>query len=347
MQLTEKVKVGSVEIGGGAPISVQSMTNTHTSNVDATVSQINALTNAGCDIVRLAVTDDDDISASKEILKCVKVPLVADIQFDWKLAAKCSEIGFSKVRFNPGNVGSEANVSKLAEICKANRTPIRVGANLGSLSKDILVKYGRTPEALCESALCHVAVLEKFGFHDIVISVKASDVKTCIDAYRLVSSKCNYPLHLGVTESGAKDAGIVKSAMGIGTLLSEGIGDTVRVSLTGNPVREVEVANEILKALRLKEGYEIISCPTCSRCSVNLEEIRDEVESMLKKMGKPLKVAVMGCVVNGPGEAADADFGVAGGKEKSVIFRKGKVLKTVDNSMILSELKLLADELMK
>ena len=347
MKLTEKVKVGGVEIGGGAPISVQSMTNTRTTDINSTALQIEALSIAGCDIVRLAVTDEDDITACKEILRRVKVPLVADIQFDWKLAAKCSEIGFSKVRFNPGNVGSDANVRKLAEICKSNGTPIRVGANWGSLSKDILNKYGRTPEALCESALAHVAVLEKFGFHDIVISVKASNVKTCIDAYRLVSSKCNYPLHLGVTESGAKDAGIVKSSIGIGTLLSEGIGDTVRVSLTGDPVREVEVANEILKALKLKEGYEIISCPTCSRCGVNLEEIRDEVESMLKKLGKPLRVAVMGCVVNGPGEAADADFGVAGGKEKSVIFRKGKVLKTVDNSMILSELKLLADEFTK
>ena len=347
MKLTKKVTVGSVEIGGGAPISVQSMTNTRTSDIAATVEQINALKNAGADIVRLAVVDDNDIAACKKILKSVTVPLVADIQFDWKIASKCSEIGFGKVRFNPGNVGSDANVSKLAEICKANRTPIRVGANWGSLSKDILEKYGRTATALCESALRHVALLEKFGFYDIVISVKASDVNTCIDAYRLISSKCDYPLHLGVTESGAKNAGIVKSAIGIGTLLSECIGDTVRVSLTGDPVHEVEIANEILKALKKKEGCEIISCPTCSRCSINLEEIRDEVEKMLAGIKKSLKVAVMGCVVNGPGEAADADFGVAGGNGKSVIFKRGKVLKTVENSKIIEELKQLIDEFTK
>ncbi|MCI8595955.1 MAG: flavodoxin-dependent (E)-4-hydroxy-3-methylbut-2-enyl-diphosphate synthase [Clostridia bacterium] len=344
MREKRKVAVGRVIIGGDAKVSVQSMTNTATADFDSTLSQIRELERAGCDIIRLAVCNNDDLASCRKLVKEAKAPLVADIQFDWKLAAACSELGFKKVRFNPGNIGSNENVRKLTEVCKANGTPIRIGVNGGSLQKDIELKYGRTAEGLCESALCHAALLEKFGFYDIVLSVKSSNVKTCTQAYRLLNEKCDYPLHLGITESGAKLAGIVKSSIGIGSLLLDGIGNTIRVSLTGNPVQEAEVANKILGALGLKKNCEIISCPTCSRCKVNLSAIYDEVEAMLENVALPLKVAVMGCVVNGPGEAAEADFGVAGGEGKSVIFSRGKILKTVSNENIVAELKKLLDE---
>lgn len=311
--MTRQVQVGKIAIGGGAPVSVQSMTNTPTFDADATVRQIEALQAAGCDIVRLAVCNDDDIVACKKILAQTSVPLVADIQYDWRLAAACSEIGFKKVRFNPGNIGSDDKVRRLTEVCKANGTPIRVGVNLGSLHKETEQKYGRTAQALCESALRHVALLEKFGFYDTVISVKASDVRLCVDAYRMLHEKCEYPLHLGITESGARTAGVVKSAIGIGALLLDGIGDTVRVSLTGDPVQEVTTAKQILQALHLYRGCEIVSCPTCSRCNLDLPALYGAVEKMLKDVTVPLKVALMGCAVNGIGEASDADIGVAGG----------------------------------
>ncbi len=341
--MKKTIKVGDVTIGGTAPVSIQSMTNTDTADTAATISQIRALAKEGCDIARLAVCNDEDMISCKKIMASAPIPLVADIQFDWKLAAACSELGFSKVRINPGNIGSDENVHKLVDVCKANSTPIRIGVNLGSLQKEISDKYGRTPEALCESALKHVALLEKFGFYDIVLSVKASDVNICTKAYRLLNDKTDYPLHLGITESGARTYGIIKSAMGIGSLLLDGIGDTVRVSLTGDPVCEVSVAKQILQALGKRSGCEIISCPTCSRCKVDLEHIYEEVSKMLVNVDKPLKVAVMGCVVNGPGEAADADLGVAGGKERSVIFSRGKIIKTVSNDKIVSELKELID----
>ena len=348
MKLKRKVKVGNIEIGGGAPVSVQSMTNTQTADIEATVNQIKKLQKAGCDIVRLAVCDENDVNSCRKILSAVSVPLVADIQFDWKLAAACSEIGFAKVRFNPGNIGSNENVRKLTEVCKANGTPIRIGVNMGSLSKSVLDKYGRSAQALCESALEHAALLEKFGFYDTVLSVKASNVTECISAYKLLDEKCDYPLHVGITESGGGLQGIVKSSVGIGSLLAIGIGDTVRVSLTGDPVNEVIVAKKILQSLGLRKGCEIISCPTCSRCKIDLSAIHDKVDKMLEGVDIPLKVAVMGCVVNGPGEAAEADFGVAGGGDgKSVLFRKGKALKTVANDEIIPELKKLLEESME
>ncbi len=347
MHTTRKIKVGNAFIGGGAPVTVQSMTNTRTSDTESTLGQINELKNAGCDIVRIAVCNSDDVDSCRKIIGRTDVPLVADIQFDYKLAVACSDIGFDKIRFNPGNIGSDENVKSLVHACKANGTPIRVGVNSGSLDKDILNKYGRTARALCVSALSHVKLLEKFGFYDTVISVKSSDVRLCVDAYRKLHEKCDYPLHLGITESGAKTAGIVKSSIGIGALLLDGIGDTIRVSLTGNPVEEVKAAKLILQSAGLRSGCEIVSCPTCSRCNINLSEIYDEVAKLLESVTVPLKVAVMGCVVNGPGEASDADLGVAGGLGKSVIFSHGRILKTVANENIITELKMLIDEAVK
>lgn len=342
MKLTRKVKVGKITIGGGAPVSVQSMTNTPTADERATLAQITALEEAGCDLVRLAVTSEEEVDVCRRILSQTSVPLVADIQFDYKLAVACSEIGFPKVRFNPGNIGSEAGVRALVDACKANGTVIRVGVNGGSLQKDLLIKYGRSAQALAESAIMHAAILEKFGFYDTVLSVKSSDVRTCLEAYTLLHERCDYPLHLGVTESGAKLAGVVKSSIGIGALLCRGIGDTIRVSLTGDPLAEVEAGLQILQALDLRKGPQIVACPTCSRCGINLAALYDEVEAMLHSIKRPVKVAVMGCTVNGPGEAADADFGVAGGKNgKSVLFSKGKVLKTVANERIIEELQAL------
>lgn len=341
-----KVSVGNVIIGADAPVSIQSMTNTYTSDTESTLTQIQELQAAGCDIVRLAVCNEKDLASCKTILKQVKLPLVADIQFDWKLAAACSDLGFSKVRFNPGNIGNDDNVKKLTEVCKANGTPIRIGVNMGSLSKETVAKYGRTPEALSKCALYHAALLEKFGFYDIILSVKASNVVSCVKAYRLLNEKCDYPLHLGITESGAQTQGVVKSAIGIGSLLLDGIGNTVRVSLTGNPVEEVTVAKSILQSVGLRKGCEIIACPTCSRCKINLAEIYGKVHNLLKDINVPIKVAVMGCTVNGPGEAADADLGVAGGENgKSVLFSHGKVLKTVSDDNILSEIKKLIDDI--
>ncbi len=347
MRHTRKVCVGGITIGDGAPVTVQSMTNTPTANAEATLAQIRALKAAGCDLVRLAVCSDEDLAACRKILPAAGVPLVADIQFDWKLAAACSDAGFAKVRFNPGNIGSDDNVRRLTDVCKHNGTPIRVGVNLGSLQKDIAQRYGRTANALCESALQHVALLEKFGFYDTVVSVKASDVRICTQAYRLLHDACDYPLHLGITESGAKTAGIVKSSIGIGSLLLDGIGDTVRVSLTGDPVAEVTAAKHILVALGLRKGCEIVSCPTCSRCHIDLAAIYDEVAALTEHLDIPLKVAVMGCVVNGPGEASDADFGVAGGVGKSVLFSRGAVIKTVRNEEIVPALRQLLTEYMQ
>ncbi len=299
-------------------------------------------------MVRLAVTNEEEVAVCRRILAKTNVPLVADIQFDYRLAVACSDIGFQKVRFNPGNIGSEAGVKELVHACKTNGTAIRIGVNGGSLQKDLLEKYGRTAEALAESALMHAVLLEKFGFYNTVLSVKSSDVRTCIQAYTILHEKCDYPLHLGVTESGAKLAGIVKSSIGIGALLYNGIGDTIRVSLTGDPVSEAETAVRILQSLNLRKGAEIVSCPTCSRCGIDLAALYGEVETMLRGVQKPVKVAVMGCTVNGPGEAADADFGIAGGKNgKSVIFSKGEVLRTVSNEQIIPELQALLDEFLQ
>lgn len=324
------VKAGKVKIGGGNAVSIQSMTNTDTADVSATKAQIKALVAAGCDIVRLAVRDMRDVEACKNYVPCFDVPLVADIQFDYRLAVACADIGFAKVRFNPGNTSS-TGIKELVAACKANGCPIRVGINGGSLEKDVKEKYGGvTAAALAESALRTVRLLEKESFTDIVISVKASDVRLTVDAYTELDKLCGYPLHVGVTESGAGEEAVIKSAAGISALLLAGIGDTVRVSLTGNPVREVEVGRSILRAVGLDRNYaEVVSCPTCARCFYDLETLVNKCKKIVADVRRPLKIAVMGCVVNGPGEAADADIGIAGGKDKAVLFKKGKVLMTL------------------
>ena len=304
-KLTRKVKVGKVYVGGDAPVTIQSMTNTDTRDVEATLKQIRELYNAGCEIIRCTVPDLEAAEAIKEIVKQSPIPVVADIHFDYRLALKVVENGISAVRINPGNIGSIERVRMVAEACKAKNIPIRIGVNSGSLEKEILERDGKpTAKGLVESALAHVKILEAVDFHDIVISIKSSDVKMMIDAYRLMSEKVDYPLHLGVTESGTPFRGTIKSSIGIGTLLAEGIGDTIRVSLTSDPIEEIKVAKEMLKALGLREGgLEFVSCPTCGRTQIKLIEIANEVERRLEGINKDIKVAVMGCIVNGPGEA--------------------------------------------
>lgn len=337
---TRQIAIGNVKIGGGAPISVQSMTNTKTTDTKATVAQIKALQNAGCDIVRLAVPDMTAAENIANIKAQVDVPLVADIHFDYRLALTAIEQGIDALRINPGNIGDEERVKAVVTAAKAKHIPIRIGVNAGSLDKKLLAKYGKvTAQALVESAMQHVRILEKLDFHDIKISLKAHDVPLTIEAYRLMSETVDYPLHLGITEAGTVNTGIIKSAVGIGALLVEGIGDTFRISLTGDPVNEVKVANEILKALGLKEyGPTLISCPTCGRCNIDLPSIAAKVEQRLDGITKPLKVAVMGCVVNGPGEARDADIGIAGGKGEGLLFRKGEIIGKVPEDKLVDAL---------
>ncbi|MBO6293276.1 MAG: flavodoxin-dependent (E)-4-hydroxy-3-methylbut-2-enyl-diphosphate synthase [Selenomonas sp.] len=337
---TRQIHIGSVAIGGGAPISVQSMTNTKTTDTEATVQQIKALTAAGCDIVRLAVPDMAAAENLGNIIKDVKVPLVADIHFDYKLALEAIRQGISGLRLNPGNIGGEEKVRAVVQEAKAHGIPIRIGVNAGSLDKKILEKHGGvTAEGLVESALQHVRILEQQGFYDMKISLKAHDVPMTLAAYRLMSEKVDYPLHLGITEAGTPNTGIIKSAVGIGSLLAEGIGDTFRISLTGDPVVEVKVANEILKALGLKEyGPTLVACPTCGRTSIDLPAIAAQVEKKLEGITEPIEVAVMGCVVNGPGEARGADVGIAGGKGEGLVFRKGEIVRKVPESELVTEL---------
>lgn len=337
---TRKVKVGSVFVGGDAPISVQSMTNTDTRNIKETISQINSLQKAGCEIVRCAVPDMEAAEALKHIIKEVTIPVVADIHFDYKLALTSIDCGVSALRINPGNIGSIERVKMVAERAKEKEIPIRIGVNSGSLDKELLNKYGKVcSEALVESALKHVKILENINFKDIVVSIKSSNVLDMIESYRLISEKSNYPLHLGVTEAGTPWRGTIKSSIGIGALLSEGIGDTIRVSLTGDPVEEVKVGIEILKALQIKkQGIEIISCPTCGRTEIGLINIANEVEEKIKDLDKDIKVAIMGCVVNGPGEAREADIGIAGGKGVGLIFKKGEMFKKVKEEDLVEEL---------
>lgn len=337
---TRQIAIGNVKIGGGAPISVQSMTNTKTTDTKATVAQIKALQNAGCDIVRLAVPDMAAAENIANIKAQTDVPLVADIHFDYRLALTAIEQGIDALRINPGNIGDEERVKAVVTAAKAKHIPIRIGVNAGSLDKKLLAKYGKvTAQALVESAMQHVRILEKLDFYDIKISLKAHDVPLTIEAYRLMSETVDYPLHLGITEAGTVNTGIIKSAVGIGALLAEGIGDTFRISLTGDPVNEVKVANEILKALGLKEyGPTLISCPTCGRCNIDLPSIAAKVEQRLDGITKPLKVAVMGCVVNGPGEARDADIGIAGGKGEGLLFRKGEIIGKVPEDKLVDAL---------
>ena len=337
---TRKVKVGSCYVGGDARVSIQSMTNTDTRNVEDTLRQIRELYNVGCEIVRCTVPDMEAAEAIKEIVKQSPIPVVADIHFDYRLALKSIENGIAAVRINPGNIGSIERVKLVVEACKEKNIPIRIGVNSGSLEKEILERDGKpTAEGLVESALNHVKILESLDFHDIVISIKSSDVMMMIEAYRLMSEKVDYPLHLGVTESGTPFRGTIKSSIGIGTLLAEGIGDTIRVSLTSDPVEEIKVAKEILKSLGLRKGgLEFVSCPTCGRTQIDLIGIANEVEKRLEKINKDIKVAVMGCVVNGPGEAREADIGIAGGKGEGIIFKKGKVIKKCKEDELIIEL---------
>ena len=337
---TRQIHIGKVAIGGGAPISVQSMTNTKTTDTEATVAQIRALQAAGCDIVRLAVPDMEAAKNLGNILRQVTVPLVADIHFDYKLALEAIQQGIHALRLNPGNIGGEEKVKAVVEAAKEAGIPIRIGVNAGSLDKKILKKYGGvTPEALVESAMEHVRILEALDFHDMKISLKAHDVPLTIAAYRLMSQTVDYPLHLGITEAGTVNTGIIKSAVGIGALLAEGIGDTFRISLTGDPVVEVRVANEILKSLGLKEyGPTLVACPTCGRTSIDLPAIAAQVEEKLRDIEEPIEVAVMGCVVNGPGEARGADVGIAGGNGEGLIFRKGEIVRKVPEADLVNEL---------
>ncbi|WP_125153736.1 flavodoxin-dependent (E)-4-hydroxy-3-methylbut-2-enyl-diphosphate synthase [Clostridium rectalis] len=337
---TKKIKVGNLYIGGDAPITVQSMTNTDTRNVEATLKQIKMLQEAGCDIVRCAVPDEEACRALKSIIPKIDIPLVADIHFDYRLALKSIENGVSALRINPGNIGSIERVEKVAKSAKEKNIPIRIGVNSGSLDKELLKKYGEVcPEALVESALKHIEILQKVNFYDIVISIKSSNVIDMIESYKLICQKVNYPLHLGVTEAGTPWRGTIKSSIGIGALLSEGIGDTIRVSLTSNPIDEIKTGKEILKSLGLyKGGIDFISCPTCGRTEINLIRIAEEVENRLSNVPKNLKVAVMGCVVNGPGEAREADIGIAGGKGEGLIFKKGEIVKRVQEEKLVDEL---------
>lgn len=337
---SRKVKVRDIYVGGDAPITIQSMTNVRTSNVNEVLAQMNELHKAGCEIIRCAVLDMNDAEALKEITEKSPMPVVADIHFDYKLALKAIENGVSALRINPGNIGGIDRITKVAEACKAKNIPIRIGVNSGSVEKDILKKYGKpTAEGLVESALRNVKILEDLDFFDIVISIKSSNVQMMIEAYRLIADKCDYPLHLGVTESGTVFKGTIKSSVGIGTLLAEGIGDTIRVSLTSDPVEEIKVASEILKSLGLKKsGVEFVSCPTCGRTQINLIKIAEEGEKKLENCKKQIKVAVMGCVVNGPGEAREADIGIAGGRGEGIIFRKGEIVRKVKEDQLIDAL---------
>ena len=346
---TRRINIGGVPIGGGAPIAVQSMTNTKTTDTEATTAQIKALAQAGCDLVRVAVPDMDAAKNLGNIIRNSPVPLVADIHFDYRLALEAIEQGIAGLRLNPGNIGGADRVKMVAAAAKKRHIPIRIGVNAGSLDKKLLAKYGKaTPEALVESALQHIKLLEAEDFYDLKVSLKAHDVPLTLAAYRLMSETVDYPLHLGITEAGTVRTGIIKSAVGIGALLAEGIGDTLRISLTGDPVIEVRVANEILKSLGLKEyGPTLVSCPTCGRTSIDLPAIAAQVEEKLQSISRPLQVAVMGCVVNGPGEAREADVGIAGGKGEGLIFRKGEILRKVPENQLVDELFKEIDVLLK
>ena len=326
-----QVKAGNVLIGGGAPVSVQSMLNVPSTDIEGSAAQAKRLEEAGCQIIRAAIPDMEAVKLIPALKEAVSVPIVADIHFNYKLALEACAAGVDKIRINPGNIGSDDRVKAVADACKSRNIPIRIGVNSGSLEKEILAKYGHpTPQALCDSALYHASLLEKFDFNDIVLSMKSSTVSTMVQAYEIASQSCDYPLHLGVTEAGTERMGVIKSAAGLGALLLRGIGDTIRVSLTADPVREVYAANDILKAIDLKQGgVQFVSCPTCGRTRIDLVKIAGEVEDRLRGCEKNIKVAVMGCVVNGPGEAKEADIGIAGGDGCGLVFKKGERIAKV------------------
>ena len=347
MRKTREIKIGNLYIGGENPIIIQSMTNTPTEDVEKTAAQIKELEKAGCELVRVTVNTEKAAEAIKEIKKQINIPLVADIHFDYKLALKAMENGIDKLRINPGNIGDDEKVRLVVEKAKELNVPIRIGVNSGSVEKKILEKYGRvTADGMVESAMYHVNLLEKYGFNNIIISLKASNVKMMVDAYRKISELVDYPLHLGVTEAGTEFQGTVKSSIGIGSLLVDGIGNTIRVSLTENPVEEIKVAKEILKVLGLREGVEIVSCPTCGRTQIDLIGLAKKVEKEFGNIEKNIKIAVMGCIVNGPGEAKEADIGVAGGKGEGLLFKKGEIVKKVKEEEIIPELRKMLEEIL-
>ena len=337
---SRKIKLGNTTLGGDSPVLVQSMLNVPSTNIDGSVAQAKALAAAGCQVIRFAIPDEAALDLIEPIKNAVDVPLVADIHFNYRLALGAAQRGIDKIRINPGNIGSDDRVKAVADICREKQIPIRIGVNSGSLEKHILAKYGApTPEAMVESAMYHAALLEKFDFNDIVISIKSSNVPTMIAAYEMAAQRCDYPLHLGVTEAGTERMGIIKSAAGIGSLLCHGIGDTIRVSLTDDPVKEVFAAMDILKAIGLKnDSPYLIACPTCGRTRIDLVGLAKQVEEKLRDVHKPIKVAVMGCVVNGPGEAREADIGIAGGDGEGLLFKRGQILRKVPEDQLLTEL---------
>lgn len=340
MSETKQVKVGNVLVGGGAPVSIQSMLNIPATDIENSVKQAVRLEEAGCEIIRIAIPNMEAVRLIPALKENVKMPVVADIHFDYKLAIESVAAGVDKIRINPGNIGGTDRVKAVVDACKPKEIPIRIGVNSGSVEKEILAKYGSpTAEALCESALYHASLLEKFDYTNIVLSMKSSNVKTMVDAYKLAAEKCNYPLHLGVTEAGTERMGIIKSSAGLGALLLQGIGDTIRVSLTADPVKEIYAAKDILKALDIRrDGVQFVSCPTCGRTKIDLISIATEVENRLRDCNKNIKVAVMGCAVNGPGEAKEADIGIAGGNGVGLIFKKGEIIRKVPEDKLIEEL---------
>lgn len=337
---SKNIFIRDIGIGSDYPVSIQSMTNTDTRDVQATIDQIKALAIAGCEIARIAIPDHEAAEKVKEIVQASPLPLVADIHFDYRLALEAIENGIHALRINPGNIGSRERIKSLVDAAKSHDIPIRIGVNSGSVEKEMLEKYGGVnAQSLTQSALKHVRILEDFNFDQIKISVKASEVPLMIESYRLLANLVDYPLHLGVTEAGSINTGIIKSSVGIGSLLSQGIGDTIRVSLTGDPLNEIGVARDILRSLKLKEeGLEIVSCPTCGRCQVDLERIVLEIESRTQDIEENIKLAVMGCVVNGPGEAREADLGIAGGRQEGLLFKKGKVIRKIKEEDMVNEI---------
>ena len=335
-----EVRIGNITIGGDYPVAVQSMLNIPANDAEGCVLQAQELEKAGCEIIRTAVPSLDCVRTVERLKECVDVPIVADIHFDYRIALECAEAGVDKIRINPGNIGSDDRVRLVAQKCREKNIPIRIGVNSGSVEKEILKKYGApTPQALCESAMYHVSLLEKFDFDNIVISIKSSDVMTAVEAYTLVAQKCDYPLHIGITEAGTQRMGIIKSSIGLGSLLINGIGDTIRVSLTDDPVNEVYAAYDILKAAGIRRhGVNLVSCPTCGRTKIDLISLASQVEDALKDCKKEITVAVMGCVVNGPGEAREADIGIAGGDGCALIFKKDEIIKKVPQEEILPTL---------
>lgn len=340
MASKKQVTAGNVKIGGGAKITIQSMLNVPASDIENSVKQAVELEKAGCEIIRAAIPNKEAVALIPALKEAVSIPVVADIHFDYRLALEAVEAGIDKIRINPGNIGSDDRVKAVADACRRKNIPIRIGVNSGSLEKEILAKYGHpTPQALCDSALYHASLLNKFDFDDIVLSMKSSGVATMVKAYELAAEQCDYPLHLGVTEAGTERMGLIKSAAGIGSLLLKGIGDTIRVSLTADPVKEIYAAKDILKALDIdRSGIQFVSCPTCGRTKIDLIGLADEAERRLRDCKKNIKVAIMGCVVNGPGEAREADIGIAGGDGNGLVFRKGEILRKVPEDKLIDAL---------